>query len=314
MTIKTLNNKLSLGENEVIIISNNAIRSDVNVILVCNKQKSIADFKVEDNIIKVYINVTDSKKYSILIKNGNETYISELICDIPKEEKHYHFNSSLDYSNGLITMTISTNQIITEDYNINIAGDLTRSITWEKGERYLVLNFIRMVKDYSLLRYSINSQMFGSYVINREIFPDKFIRIANGLKLNKSCEYGLSLCVGDEHIEIAPNQRDVHYTWDYTKTFRLMFNNVEIFTQTILNKAVKPELVIVDNPLRLKLGYPTLERVEVKIKQIPHVIVIDAGDTEKEFEIVQDKRCVEIEIVNASNVIVNQTIWQFPYR
>jgi hypothetical protein len=305
-------NVIKQGENQLVLTSNYKIDSELVVTLSRNNNKErLAYTQVDAHTIHVSIDAPSYAAYKLLVRNNHELSELNLTYQVATKPDTSSFDSTLSYSNGMLYLHITRSQVVQYPVSISITGDLSHNTTWKVGERVLTIPFIKTVTDVAHFTYSINGQLNGAYVINKDVFPKAFIKTSKGVKLNASCGLPLVLVAGDTTIQLEANQKEVAYTWSGNQVFKLYCNEQLLFEQMIQGTRSVPKLVIAQNPFRLKIGFATLENVEVSIKGLADKLILEAGKTELEFTPPNTEDIVEIEVLNVINVKIDQTIWRF---
>jgi hypothetical protein len=318
MSINLLTNELIKGCNKITILSKVVIYDDMSIILKCGNHKSIPNYEVSGNVVDIDVYVDEDNTYELIIKNGNEVHNLELLYNNKDVvATHHNFIPTIEYNNGIINMTIKSDMLNISDTELVLTGDINKNVIWKAGEESISLSFLINISFNKIIKYKINNQPFANQVFDKSLFPNSFIRTNNGIKLNKICPYALNLHVDNTVIPILPNQTDIAYVWVESKLFKLEFEGDILFSQNIIGSISKPEMILVDNPIRIKIAYPILENIKVKIIGFDKPFIIESGKYELELPTQQfSSKTHEViyEITEATGVILKQTKWRFLYR
>jgi hypothetical protein len=307
------NNVIKKGNNNLLLVCDSVLEAELLVALSMDNNKRVLPYKlVNEHVVSISLYVEHHADYGLYIRNNHETTVLPLIYQREPSTTAILFTSEVVYKNGMLYLHIRCDKIIRQQFPVNITGDLNSVTQWKVGERTLTVPFVRLVRDKEILVYSINNQPNAACVVNKDYFPKAFIKTTKGLKLSVSCGSPLRVMADQADICIlSPEQREVRYTWSGRKTFGLYYEDTLLFEQSIQGERSLPKLVVAQNPTRLKIGFPILEKVEVSIKGITEKLFIEAGKTELEIEPPISSNMTEIQILTATNVILEQTIWRF---
>jgi hypothetical protein len=309
MKITTTTTKLKKGSNKISLNFKDVIYDDIKILIKKGDKKDFMDFDVVGNSISllVVINDTDTDtEYEIIVKNRNDITVIPLKYSKIEKKGNHTFSSNIVYRNGLVTMCIKPDKLIFEDLDINVMGDFNKVIKWKAGQPSLTLTFPMIIDAEKTVKYYINNTRFAQHLINRSKFPSGFIKVRGGIKLNMACEYELLLVADGENITINPYQQIIAYDWDSTISLKLSYKNNLLFEQTLTCNTNKPELVISNTPLRLRISFPILEKVIVKLEGYDELFIINAGDTQVE---IPPRPSMVYTILEASNTNMNKARW-----
>jgi hypothetical protein len=300
---------ITQGSNTLLLQHPFEITEQLLVVLSVNGNKRPLTYEqVDRHTIAVVVDATQHATYTLLIRNNHEVSTVALRYQVSHKPKSIAFSSYLSYKNGMIYLHVLSDKLIQHPMTVIVSGELQANVVWVVGQRMLTIPFVRLVESVSYLRYTINGQVCAGYALNKDYFPTQFIKTSTGLKLNSSCDLPLTVRVDDVEIPIQAHQRDVSFTWSSYMKFRVYHEQILLFEQDIQGERMIPKLVVAKNPIRLKIGFPTLENVEVTIKGMDTKLFIEAGNTELEFK---PPLAEEIEILSVINARLEQSIWRF---
>lgn len=303
------NSDITYGTNQIKITKDTSIVGKTAIFLFKNNSKSKIDFTIENNSISFSFSISECAKYQIVLKEKNETITFPLnlqIVDNIKEE--ITLTPKLSYLKGILSLSLEIKNI-KSTHRLEITGDINKTIDVNRSKS--VHTFHYLINDYKVINYRINNVLYSQMVIDFEKFPSKLAKISNGIKFNKASKYDLLIDIEDAQHLVLAGQTEFTYIWNGEKTFKVYLNGYEIFEQSIKRNNYLPELILVSDPLRVKIGSPSLKNIEVYIKGYDKFFILEAGETELPLNLVLEPGYRNIEIEKVSNATLIKNIYTF---
>ena len=168
----------------------------------------------------------------------------------------------------------------TNDIILNFEGDINKSIIWKKEQDELIVSFPFKINGFTNITYKLNGSIKKAKIYNLDDFPKNIIKIKNGIKLNKPCDFDLKLISETKNILIKKGTIIIDTNISFDETFKLFIDDYLLFEQKILSVNYLPILSVLEKPLRLKLSQPFYEDISVKFKNKKERWIIKQGNTE----------------------------------
>ncbi len=303
------NSEICCGTNNISIEKISPIIGDIKVFLSKNNKKQLLNYQLDGNIIQISLEISDKSNYQIIIKEKNETTSIDLVFKEELNDKEtISIEPHLSYLKGILTLNLNIKNI-KSTHTLTISGDINKVV--EVNRATSCFQFHLLINDFKVINFRINDIIFSQMVIDYEKFPNKLNKILSGVRLNKPSQHDLTIIVdGIEHL-IQSGKTEFPYVWDDEKQFDVFIEGYMIFSQTVSKNNYLPELTLISDPLRVKIGSPSLKNIEVYIKGQTNFFVIEAGQTEIPLELNLEEGIRLIEISKVINALPLKNTFTF---
>lgn len=303
------NSNIQYGVNHICLLKDSPLLENIKIFLIVNNSKIEVSYIRLNQQIEFDINVKDNADYKIFIKEKNESFIFDLSLIIEsKQIESVEINPILSYLKGVITLQLNISNI-KSTHKIVIDGDINKTV--EVNRLTSFHTFHHLINDYKVINFRINGIMYSKMVIDYEKFPNKLTKMSYGVRLNKTCNYDLTVSVDDNDFLISKGQTELPYNWENTKVFNIYVEGHFLFTQSLTKANYTPELILLPDPLRVKIGSPSLKNIEIRIKGQDRIFILEAGKTEMTIDLGFDEGYRTIEIEKVSNAIPVKNTFTF---
>jgi hypothetical protein len=303
------NNSIYYGANRLSIIKDSVILENIKIFLLVNNSKTELAYTRLGQQIDFEFIVKGDADYKILFKEKNEVYQFDLsLTKEIKLKEIIEIEPSLSYLKGIITLNLFIKNIKSK-HKLVIEGDINRTIEVNRASSQHT--FHHLINDFKTINFKINGFFYSFIVIDCEKFPTKLNKISYGVRLNKVCKYDLTVNVDNSTFLIPAGQTELPFIWDGVKTFTVLFNDNILFSQEINKNNYKPDLILIPDPLRVKIGSPSLNNIEIQIKGYNKLYILEAGKTEMMLDLGLEDGYRIIEIERVTNAIPVKNTFTF---
>lgn len=272
MKVFKLNTNVNIGENIIHISKTYDFINPSFYISINNKKEKIESIKNLDNTYKIILNIKiNSNDIFLIIKDGLIEEYHQLLLDnnIKPIVEKLNLEITTIYNKDKITLTIHSDEFI-KNTILNIEGDLNKSIIW-RNSKQIETTFPFTIKGFTNLTFKINGELYKQKIYNRDDFPTNLIKIKDGFKLNKTCQWDLTVKNMNNIYTINKGDFYLNNTQLIDKCY-VYIEDFLLFEQDLNFINYIPHISILENPLRAKLSQPLQIEVSFKIKDKWYII------------------------------------------
>ncbi|SRR6266403_1954628 len=304
------NSNIYYGVNHICLLKDSPLLENIKIFLIINNSKTEISFVRLNQQIEFDINVIDDNTdYKIFVKEKNESIIFNLSLTTELKQKEFvEIYPILSYLKGVITLQLNINNI-KSTHKIVIDGDINKVVEVNRSVSSHIFHYL--INDYKVINFRINGVLYSNMVIDYEKFPNRLTKMTYGVRLNKPCNYDLVISVNSNDFLISKGQTELPYIWENTKTFNVCVEGHILFTQSLTRANYAPELILLPDPLRVKIGSPSLKNIEIRIKGQNKIFTLEAGKTELPLDLGFEEGYRTIEIEKVSNAIPVKNTFTF---
>jgi hypothetical protein len=305
-----------IGNNDLFISKKYNFINPAFYLITNNKKSEISKIeKISDTVYKLNIIIFKKSNYSLLIIDNNQEIVLNLkFLDTTKYDEISTKNIEnlrieTIYKKDKIYLKIRNDIVSKKDIYLKIEGDINKNILWRANLKDIEITFPYKIKGFCILTFKVNNVIKKVKVYNLDDFPKNIIKIKDGLKLNKVCDFDLRVVSNTSEWIIKKGETMLYLDLSKHEVFKIFIEDFLLFEQKIPFQNFLPELIILNNPTRIKISQPFHEEVSIKFKNKKDIYIIPQGKTETLLNLEKGLRFLEIdEIKNAFYKNLNEII------
>jgi hypothetical protein len=296
------------GENTLVLEKNVRMAPLTVYLRVSGNKRVVPHTALDAWRVGVDVTLAEGEVHELLVQEGVGIYTVPL--PLTKHITDVRFKPTLVYRNGKVLMDLNPDGFIEDGFGIKVEGDLSKELVWGGDQQ---VSFHTFVKNHREFHYTINGVKHRSTVYDPSTLPKSVMVTKAGVRFDRNVTADMEVMVNGVAHVLRRNTAFLAHP-DTVRTVTMVCNGETIIAYTHTPTHTLPTLILLENPLRVRIDAPHKEPVHVRLEGVEREIVIPAGAVEAVVNTSMPHGVRNVRIEDVVNAIPLQYAWLLSFR